>query len=48
MSLRVTFSNFIAFTMMNEYGKGAAVEIKSVFGPVYNVACGGVISNSTF
>ena len=34
--------------MINEYVKGAAVEIESVFRPVYDVACGGVIANGTF
>ena len=39
MSLRVTFSNSITFTMMNEYGKQASIEIESVFRPGYHVAC---------
>ena len=34
--------------MINEYGKGAAVEIESVFRPVYHIACEGVLSNGTF
>ena len=34
MSLLVTVSNGIIFTVINEYGKQAAIEIKSVFRPV--------------
>ena len=30
MSLRVTFSNSITFTVMNQYGKGCVVQIESV------------------
>ena len=48
MSLRVTFPNSITFTVTNEYGKGAAVEIELVFRPVYHVTCQWVISNGTF
>ena len=47
MSLRVTIANSIIFTVINEYGKGAAVEIESVFGAVFHVACRGVVSNRT-
>ena len=39
MSLRETLSNSITFTLINEYGKGAVVEIETVFWPVYHVAC---------
>ena len=39
MSLRETPSNSITYTPINEYGKGAAIEIKAVFGPVYQVSC---------
>ena len=39
MSLRVTFFNSITFTLINEYGKDAGVEIESVFRPVSDVAC---------
>ena len=38
MSLKGTLSNSITFTVINEYGKGAAVEIESIFRPVYHVA----------
>ena len=48
MSLRVIFSNSITFTVINEYGKGAAVEIESVFRPVYHVACREVLLNGSF
>ena len=48
MLLRVTFSNSITFTVINEYGKGVSVVIELVFWPVYHVACRGVISNGTF
>ena len=44
----MTFSNSITFTAINEYGKSVAVEIESVFPPVYHVACGEVLSNGTF
>ena len=48
MSLRGTLSNSIIFTVINEDGKGAAVEIETVFSPVYHVACEGVFRNGTF
>ena len=48
MSLRVTFSNSVTFTVINEYGKRAAVETESVFRSVYHVACGWFISNRFF
>ena len=48
MSLTVTFANSITFTVIDEYGKGASVEIESVFRPIYQVACLWVISNGTF
>ena len=38
----------MTFTVINQYGKGAAVEIESVFRPVYRVAYRGVLSNETF
>ena len=43
MSLRETVSNSITLTMINEYGKGAVVESETVFWPVYNVDCQGVV-----
>ena len=30
MSLRLTLSNSITFTVTNEYGKGAVIEIESI------------------
>ena len=48
MSLRVIFSNTITFAVINQYSKGASVEIESVFRPFYNVACRGVLSNGSF
>ena len=34
-SLREIFSNSIAFTVINKYGKGGVVQISTVFGPPY-------------
>ena len=48
MLLRGTLSNSITFTVINEYGKGGAIEIQTVFWPVYNVACQGFFYNGTF
>ena len=48
ISLRVTFSNSITFTVTCKYSKYAGVEIESVFWPVSHVACQCVISNETF
>ena len=48
MSLKVTFSKSITFTLINEYDKGSAVDIESVFLPVFHVACRDVLSNGTF
>ena len=48
MSIRTTFSNSIAFEVIKENGKGAPVEIESVFRVIYNVACQGVLSNGNF
>ena len=39
MSLLVTFSNKITFTVTSEYGKHGGVEIESEFRPVYYFAC---------
>ena len=33
MLLKEIFSNSIAFTVINKYGKGGAVQISKVFGP---------------
>ena len=40
MSLRETFFKSIAFTVINKYGKGGAMEISTMFGRVYHVAFG--------
>ena len=34
--------------MVNEYGKGAAVDIESVFLPVYHLASRVILSKDTF
>ena len=46
--LRETFCNSIALTLINKYGKGAVVQIWTVFGPVYHVAFCRVFRNGTF
>ena len=38
-ALRKTLSNSITFTVINEYGKRAVVDIETVFWPVYHVPC---------
>ena len=48
MSLRVTFSNSITYTVINEYGQGAGLKIESVIRPVDDVVCREVFSNSIF
>ena len=44
----MTFSNSISFLVIQEYGKGAAAEILTVFEHVYDIACVGVPGISTF
>ena len=39
MSLRKAFSNSVTFKVITKDGKGAVVEIKTVFRQVYDVAC---------
>ena len=48
MSLKGTLSNLITFKVIDEYGKGALIEILTVFWPFYYVSCQGVICNGTF
>ena len=48
MSLKETLSNSITFTVINEYGKVAVIEIQTVFWPVYHVAYQEVLLNETF
>ena len=43
MSLRATLSKSITFTVSNEYGEGAGVEIELVLRPVYHVASRGFL-----
>ena len=46
--LRKTFSDSIAFTVINKYAKGAAVEISTVFDLIYHAAFPRVFRNGTF
>ena len=39
ISIRETFSNTIFWPVINEYYKGAVMQISTVLGHVYNVAC---------
>ena len=48
ISLRETFSNGIAFTLINRYGKGAVVQISAVFWPVEHVTFPRILSKGTF
>ena len=48
MSLKENLSNWITFTVINEYGEGPSVEIETVFWPVYHVACQVVLWDETF
>ena len=36
---KADLSDSIAFTVLNKYGKGAVVQIPTVAGPIYHVAC---------
>ena len=45
ISVRETFSNSIAFTVINKY---AAVHISTVLGPIYHVACRRVVWQENF
>ena len=38
MSLTETFCKSIAFTVINKYGKAAAMQISTIFGHLYHVA----------
>ena len=48
MSLTETLSDSITFNVINEFGKGAVVEIEIVFWRIYHVACQVVHGNGTF
>ena len=39
MSIRENFSNKISFAVANEYDKGATMQIATVLGHVYHLAC---------
>ena len=39
MSMRETFSNSITWEVIDEYDKGPVMQISTVFGHVYHVAC---------
>ena len=47
ISLRETFPNWIAFTVINKPRKVAVVQISTVFRPVYDVTCWRVLWNWT-
>ena len=40
LSLKGTFSNLVAFAVINKYGKSGAIQISALFDPIYHVACG--------
>ena len=48
ISLRENFSDSTTFKVINEYGEGAAVQILTLFGPAYHVACPRVPRKRTF
>ena len=48
MSIRETFSNSIALAVINEHDKGAVMQISTVFGHIYHIACQSILWNWTF
>ena len=48
MLIRETYSNTISFPVTNEYDKDAVMQISTVFGHSYHVACRIVLRNGTF
>ena len=42
-----TFSNSIEFEVINEFDKDAVMQISTVLGHVFHVACERVLSNGT-
>ena len=48
MSIRETFSNSISLAVIDEYDKGAVMQISTVLGHVYHVACRRDLSNGSF
>ena len=45
--LHITKRNSIVFTVIKKYGKGASLQIVTVFGTVYHIACWRVFWNGT-
>ena len=43
MSIEETFSDSTELVVINEYGKGTVMQISTVLGDVYHVACGTVV-----
>ena len=48
ISLRETFSNLAAFTVVKKYGQGALVQISTVFHQVYDAICQTLLWNGAF
>ena len=48
MSIRETFFNSIDWAVINESDKGAEIQISTVLGHVFHVACQRGLSNGTF
>ena len=48
MSIRQTFCNAIDLAVITDYNNGAVMQISTVFGYVYYLACRRVLSNWTF
>ena len=47
-STKIDFFQLNELTVINKYGKGAVVQIATLFEPVYHVACGRVLWNAFF
>ena len=43
-----TFSNLIAFTVINKYRKSGVIQISALFDPIYHVDCRRVLWKTTF
>ena len=48
ISVRETFSNSISCRVINKHDKGAVLQIATVLGTIYHVACQRVFLNGTF
>ena len=46
--VRAFSANSIDLAVINEYGKGAVIQISTVLGHIYNVACGSFLWNRNF